>query len=58
MNEVGTYHQTATIDIQIGRSVAFKASVRITPSVLLSIGVLVSMIVLSASVLKRSRHRS
>jgi hypothetical protein len=44
-------HQTATIEIQIGRSVSFKASARITPSGLLSVGVLTSLIILSASVL-------
>ncbi|MGI4747727.1 MAG: hypothetical protein ACRYGI_11030 [Janthinobacterium lividum] len=51
MDVSGTHEQIATIDIQIGRSVSFKASVRITPSGLLSVGALASLIILSASVL-------
>jgi len=51
MNASGTHDQTATIDIQIGRSVSFKAAVRVTPSGLLSVGALTSLIILSTSAL-------
>lgn len=57
MNVPDSHDQTATLDIQIGRSLSFKASARITPSGLLSVGALTSLIILSISVLVHVSRR-
>ena len=48
----------AEVDLRIGKAVALRASARVTPAGLVSVGILVSAILLSVGALLRARAGS